>query len=205
MKTVNLENFTYNIVEVFHSIQGEGFWAGVNAFFIRLGGCDVHCPWCDQKESWALKGYPQQSVRNLVEKAKQHQPQIVVITGGEPLMHNLNPLTLVLKEQRLQVHLETSGAYPFSGQFDWVTFSPKPYKAPHYSIYEKVNELKVIIQEPKDLNWAEAQAAKVSPNTVKYLQPEWNTPTSQAIVFEYVLANPQWRLSLQAHKFLGVR
>jgi len=118
------------VVETFHSVQGEGFWTGSNAFFLRLGGCDVYCPWCDQKESWNAHRYPQQSLGELVEMAKGANPAMVVITGGEPLMHNLDPLTKELKNQGLRVHLETSGAHPFTGVFDWVTFSPKTYKMP---------------------------------------------------------------------------
>ena len=196
---------TYPIVETFHSLQGEGTWTGVNTFFIRLAGCDVHCPWCDQKESWTSKGYPQQSPQSLAAAAKQVNPAMVVITGGEPLMYDLFPLTQALHQLGLRVHLETSGAYPFSGQFDWVTFSPKPFKLPHESIYSQVNELKVVIAYPEDLNWAQEQAKKVPPETLKYLQPEWNQPESQSLIFDYILKHPQWRMSLQIHKFLGVR
>lgn len=205
MKTIDLKNFTYPIVETFHSVQGEGTWAGVSAFFIRLGGCDVYCPWCDQKESWSPKHHPTQSAIALAEQAKKTNPAIVIITGGEPLMHDLHPLTTQLRELGLQVHLETSGSHPFSGHFHWVTFSPKPYKLPHQSIYSHVNELKVVIAEEKDLHWAETQAALVPSGVLKYLQPEWNTPESQQLIFNYVLAHPQWRISLQTHKFLGIR
>ncbi len=200
-----LETVTYPIVETFHSIQGEGAWAGCNAFFIRLGGCDVYCPWCDQKETWNAKRYPQQSVQFLAEQAKAVNPAIAIITGGEPLMHDLFPLTQELHNQGLRVHLETSGAHPFSGLFDWVTFSPKPYKLPHPSIYEHASELKVIIGQAEDLHWAEEQAQKVPANTLKYLQPEWNRPDNQQLIFDYILKHPQWRMSLQTHKFLGVR
>ena len=178
---------------------------GVSAFFLRLGGCDVHCPWCDQKESWYAQCHPQQSVLALVEKVQAANPAIVIITGGEPLMHDLNPLTEGLHQRGKRVHLETSGVHPFSGEFDWVTFSPKPFKAPHASIYPRVNELKVVIATPKDLQWAEEQATKVPPGSLKYLQPEWNSPESQPLIFDYVLQHPQWRISLQTHKFLGVR
>ncbi len=196
---------TYPIVETFHSLQGEGTWTGVSTFFIRLAGCEVHCPWCDQKESWTSHGYSQQSVKMLAEAAKGTNPAIVVVTGGEPLMHDLFPLTQGLHALGLQIHLETSGAYPLTGQFDWVTFSPKPFKVPHETIYPQVNELKVVIANEKDLHWAEEQAKKVHPETIKYLQPEWNSPQSQALIFNYILHHPQWRMSLQTHKFLGVR
>jgi organic radical activating enzyme len=202
MKTVTV---TYPIVETFHSVQGEGAWTGVNAFFIRLGGCDVGCPWCDTKHSWNAKRHPQQLVQDLAEEVQIANPAIAVITGGEPLMHNLNLLTAAIKSLGIRVHLETSGAHPFSGDFDWVTFSPKQFKPPHPSIYPQVSELKVVIAKSEDLVWAEQQANLVSPNTLKYLQPEWNTPESKDLIFEYVLKNPQWRISLQTHKLLEVR
>ncbi|MGB5769823.1 MAG: 7-carboxy-7-deazaguanine synthase QueE [Crocosphaera sp.] len=205
MKAIAPTLRTYPIVETFHSLQGEGKWTGMSAFFIRLAGCDVYCPWCDQKESWTSKTYPQQSVKMLAEAAKRVNPGMVVITGGEPLMHDLFPLTKELRELELRVHLETSGVYPFSGQFDWVTFSPKPFKVPHESIYSQVNELKVVIADQEDLNWAEEQAKKVDPEAIKYLQPEWNSPQTQQLILDYILLHPQWRMSLQIHKFLGVR
>lgn len=205
MQTIAAKTVTYPVVETFHSVQGEGAWTGVNAFFIRLGGCDVHCPWCDTKQSWEMLHHPLQAVAELVSAACAMNPKIVVITGGEPLMHDLLPLTQGLRSVGLPVHLETSGAHPFSGHFDWVTFSPKRFKLPHESIYDRVNELKVVIVQPKDLEWAEQYAAQVPATTLKYLQPEWGTPTSQALVFNYVLHSPEWRISLQTHKFLSIR
>lgn len=196
---------TYPIVETFHSVQGEGTWTGVNAFFIRLGGCDVGCTWCDTKQSWNAKRYPQYQVKDLAAAAKEVNPAIVVITGGEPLMHDLNPLTKAIKDLKMQVHLETSGAHPFSGDFTWVTFSPKQFKPPHPSIYSHANELKVVVTNQEDLTWAEQQAALVTPETLKYLQPEWSSPQSKDLVFNYVLQHPQWRISLQTHKMLQVR
>ncbi|MGK7958125.1 MAG: 7-carboxy-7-deazaguanine synthase QueE [Crocosphaera sp.] len=205
MKAIAAKLKTYPVVETFHSLQGEGNWTGVSAFFIRLAGCDVHCPWCDQKESWTSKGYAQKSVKMLAEAAKATNAAIVIITGGEPLMHDLFPLTQELRTLGLRVHLETSGAYAVSGEFDWVTFSPKPFKVPHETIYTQVNELKVVIANEKDLDWAEEQGKKVHPQAIKYLQPEWSSPQSQALIFNYILHHPQWRMSLQTHKFLGVR
>ena len=205
MKTINRDTLTYPIVETFHSVQGEGFWTGVNAYFIRLGGCDVYCPWWEQKESWDAKRHPQQSVNNLVQQAKNANPAIVIITGGEPLLHDLTPLTRQLKEYGLRTHLETSGTHPFSGVFDWVTFSPKQYKSPDCSIYPQVQELKIVVADENDLRWAEEQASKVPSHALKYLQSEWNTPESQQLIFDYVLKHPEWRISLQSHKFLGVR
>ena len=200
-----LQTLTYPIVETFHSIQGEGAWAGTNAFFIRLGGCDVYCPWCDQKETWNPKRYPQQSIGYLLEQVQAVNPAIAIITGGEPLLYDLLPLTEALREKAIKVHLETSGAHPFSGKFDWVTFSPKLYKLPHPSIYPKASELKVIIGEEKDFQWAEEQSRQISLNIPKYLQPEWNRSESQQLIFNYILCHPQWRMSLQSHKFLGIR
>jgi organic radical activating enzyme len=196
---------TYPIVETFHSIQGEGAWTGVNAFFIRLGGCDVGCPWCDTKQSWNAKRHPQRQVQDLAEEVQKANPAIAVITGGEPLMHDLKPLTTAIKSLGIRVHLETSGAHPFSGYFDWVTFSPKQFKPPHSSIYPQAGELKVVIAQSEDFIWAEQQASLVSSQTLKYLQPEWNTPTSKDLIFEYVLRHPQWRISLQTHKLLEIQ
>jgi len=193
------------IVETFHSVQGEGTWMGVNAFFIRLAGCDVGCHWCDTKISWNVKRHPEIAIADLVDKAVSAKPTMVVITGGEPLMHDLTELTQRLKNQGLRVHLETSGSHPFSGDFDWVTFSPKQFKHPHVSIYEKVSELKVVVKDEYDLIWAEQNAARMLPNVVKYLQAEWETTSSKDLVMQYVISHADWRLSMQTHKLLGVR
>ncbi|NEQ31258.1 MAG: 7-carboxy-7-deazaguanine synthase QueE [Leptolyngbya sp. SIO4C5] len=205
MKTIEAAQLTYPIVETFHSVQGEGTWSGTSAWFIRLGGCDVGCWFCDTKESWNLQRHPQQTVPQIVAAAAAAQPRIVVITGGEPLMHDLGRLTAALQAQNLKVHLETSGSHPFSGTFDWVTCSPKRFKPPHASVYPHVDELKVVIAQPEDFIWAEQQAALVPATAVKLLQPEWNTPESTQRVFDYVRQRPNWRLSLQTHKFLGLR
>jgi 7-carboxy-7-deazaguanine synthase len=205
MTTISIEHSTYPIVETFHSVQGEGAWVGVSAFFIRLGGCDVYCPWCDQKESWSARRYPQRSVIELIQEARTANPAIVIITGGEPLMHNLDPLTQHLQQLGIRTHLETSGAHSYSGYFDWVTFSPKSFKPPHPSIYNHINELKVVVAHPQDIQWAEQQATQIPAAALKYLQPEWNSPQSQELVLKYVLQHPEWRISLQTHKFLGVR
>ncbi|WP_416674648.1 7-carboxy-7-deazaguanine synthase QueE [Egbenema bharatensis] len=193
------------VVETFHSVQGEGTWTGTSAFFIRLAGCDVGCPWCDTKHSWNMARHSQRTVADLVAEAKAVAPAIVVITGGEPLMHDLTDLTGGLKSAGLQVHLETSGTHPFSGQFDWVTFSPKRSKLPHASIYAQVSELKVVIVEPSDLEWAESHRAELPAHALQFLQPEWDTPESYHLIFEYVLHHPQWRISLQTHKFTRIR
>jgi organic radical activating enzyme len=196
---------TLPIVETFHSVQGEGAWTGTNAFFIRLGGCDVGCWFCDTKQSWNPKRHPQQSIEELVELAKLVNPAIVVITGGEPLMHDLTVLTRSLHDAGLRTHLETSGAHPFSGEFDWVTLSPKPFKPPHESVYAHVNEIKVVIAKPEDFDWAEVQAANVPQTALRYLQPEWGTTESTNWILEYVLHYPQWRIGLQTHKWLKVQ
>jgi organic radical activating enzyme len=193
------------IVETFHSVQGEGAWMGTNAFFIRLAGCDVGCPWCDTKISWNVKPHPQVAIADLVQQAIAANPAIVVITGGEPLMHDLTALTRELKDRGMRVHLETSGSHTFSGQFDWVTLSPKQFKHPHDGIYGQTSELKVVVKEKVDLDWAEAQAAKVAPTVMKYLQAEWETPSSKSLVMQYVLEHSDWRVSVQTHKLLGVR
>jgi organic radical activating enzyme len=196
---------TLPVVETFHSVQGEGTWAGTNAFFIRLAGCDVGCSWCDTKHSWNVRQHPHYSVTDLIAQAKAINPAIVVITGGEPLMHDLNALSTGLQAAGLPVHLETSGAYPFSGSFNWVTFSPKLSKPPHPGIYLHVSELKVVVANSSDLAWAEHHASKIPTHAAKFLQPEWGTPDSHSLILEYVLRHPEWRISLQTHKFTNIR
>jgi 7-carboxy-7-deazaguanine synthase len=196
---------TLPVVETFHSVQGEGAWTGTNAFFIRLAGCDVGCPWCDTKHSWSARRHPHRNVADLITEAKVVNPAIVVITGGEPLMHDLSWLSSGLQAAGLRVHLETSGAHPFSGSFDWVTFSPKPSKPPHDSISPQVSELKVVVAHPSDLEWAEHHAARIPVHAVKLLQPEWGTPDSYSLIFEYVIRHPEWKISLQTHKFTHIR
>ncbi len=195
---------SYPIVETFHSIQGEGFWSGTSAFFIRLAGCDVHCSWCDQKETWPLDKYPVMDIKDLVAQSLLANSPMVVITGGEPLLHNLAPLTESLKKEGLRLHLETSGSHPFSGDFDWVTFSPKTFKIPDQSIYSRADELKIIVASQQDLQWAQEISAKFDDNILKYLQPEWNSTKLTPIILNYIQDNPQWRLSLQMHKFLNI-
>lgn len=197
--------YQYPIVETFHSIQGEGNWSGTNAFFIRLAGCDVFCPWCDQKETWSMKKYPLLTVEEILNKIVNINTKYIIITGGEPLLHDLLPLTKILKQNGYHTHLETSGSSVFSGEFDWVTFSPKPYKKTHQSIYNHVSELKIIIDSEKDFSWAQLEALKIPHHIPKYLQPQWNNPDTQELIFNYILQNPQWRLSLQTHKFIDVR
>lgn len=192
------------VVETFHSVQGEGFWSGTNAWFIRLAGCDVGCSWCDQKETWSAKPYPKVSVDLLVSEARAAKPAIVVITGGEPLLYDLTELTGKLQQASLRTHLETSGTRLFSGSWDWVTFSPKQFKEPHLSIYPHVRELKIVVKDETDLQWAELEAARL-PYCHKFLQPEFETKDSYQLILDYVQTHPEWRISLQTHKLLGVR
>lgn len=196
---------TLPVVETFHSVQGEGAWVGTNAFFIRLAGCDVGCPWCDTKHSWNPRRHPQRNLIDLIAEAKAVKPAIAIITGGEPLMHDLTSLSAGLQAAGLRLHLETSGAHPFSGSFDWVAFSPKQSKLPHESIYSQVSELKVVVVDQSDLEWAEYHAGKTPASAIKFLQPEWNTPDSYALIFDYVLSHPEWRISVQTHKFTNIR
>lgn len=193
------------IVETFHSVQGEGVWSGTNAYFIRLALCDVGCPWCDTKISWSDKNHPKISIAQLTDQAKAVNPQFVVITGGEPLIHDLTDLTNALKAVNLRTHLETSGSHSYSGTFDWITLSPKPFKPPIGDIYDRAHELKIIISDVDDFLWAEAQSKLTNPIAIRYLQAEWNSTDSQALIFNYVLKNPQWRISLQTHKLLGIQ
>jgi len=191
-------------MEHFYTIQGEGVHTGKSAYFIRTGGCDVKCWWCDVKDSWDESVHPQLSVSELVSAVNSAKPAFVVITGGEPLLHNLSALTKALHDNGHKVHIETSGSSPLSGELDWVTLSPKRFKPPVEDIYQHVNELKVVVLTKKDLKWAEDHAAKCSSGTVLLLQPEWDTPSSMGLIVEYVKENPQWGISLQTHKFLNI-
>lgn len=194
----------YPIVEHFYTIQGEGAHTGKASYFIRTAGCDVGCWWCDVKESWEEGHHPRMSVRSLVEKVKESGAKFAVITGGEPLLHNLDDLTAAIKELGVKTHIETSGSSPISGIFDWVTLSPKRFKEPLDDIFPFVDELKVVVLTKKDLAWAEKNAEKCQPNTQLLLQPEWDSPKSIPLIVEYVKQHPQWGISLQTHKFLNV-
>jgi 7-carboxy-7-deazaguanine synthase len=194
----------YPIMEHFHTIQGEGVHTGKSSYFIRTAGCDVKCWWCDVKDSWDADKHPGISVKDLVNYSKSSRAPFVVITGGEPLLHNLEPLTHSLKLEGLKVHIETSGSSEISGSFDWVTLSPKRFKPPVDSIYQHVDELKVVVLTKKDLEWAELHAEKCPPDTVLLLQPEWDTPKSMNLIVNYVKLNPRWSISLQTHKFLNI-
>ena len=201
---VDLLDVDYPIMEHFYTIQGEGVHTGRAAYFIRTAGCDVNCWWCDVKESWEEEGHPKMKVAELVDQVVKSGTKIVVITGGEPLLHNLDALTRSLKAVGVQTHIETSGSSPFSGDFDWVTLSPKRFKKPTDEIFKYVNELKVVVLTKKDLAWAEENSDKCPANTKLLLQPEWDTPASIPLIVEYVKAHPKWGISLQTHKFLQV-
>lgn len=196
---------TYPVMEHFYTIQGEGFHQGRAAYFIRLGGCDVGCVWCDVKESWDASTHPHYTAAALVEAVKKTAAEIVVITGGEPLMHDLDELTRALQEAGLRTHIETSGAHPLSGHWDWICLSPKKFKAPLPDILPQAHELKVVVYHPSDFQWAEQHAAALSPHSKRYLQPEWSKSaliTPQIV--EYIKAHPGWTLSLQVHKYIQV-
>ncbi len=193
------------VMEHFYTIQGEGFHQGRAAYFIRLAGCDVGCVWCDVKDSWDAAGHPRFNVESLKLKVLETPAEIVVITGGEPLMHNLTDLTDALQSAGLKTHIETSGAHPLSGSWDWVCLSPKKFKAPLPGILPAANELKVVVFNRSDLEWAEKYAALVSPGCKLYLQPEWDKAAQVTpMIIEYILQNPQWELSLQVHKYINV-
>jgi 7-carboxy-7-deazaguanine synthase len=193
------------LMEAFYTIQGEGFHQGKAAYFIRLAGCDVGCVWCDVKESWEVGNHPVVSVKEIVKKASGHPARIAVITGGEPLMHNLAALCDSLHEKGFAAHIETSGAYSLSGALDWICLSPKKFKAPLLEVCAKANELKVVIYHPSDFDWAEKYAAMISLNCKLFLQPEWSKAAKiTPLIIDYIKANPQWELSLQIHKYINV-
>lgn len=193
------------VMEHFYTLQGEGFHQGKAAYFIRLAGCDVGCVWCDVKDSWNADVHPRYAVANLVEEVKKTAAKIVVITGGEPLMHDLDELTAALLAEGFKTHVETSGAYPLSGNWNWICLSPKKFKAPLPGILPFANELKVVIFNRSDFEWAEKFEAMVSPECKLYLQPEWDKASEMTpLIIDYIKENPQWELSLQIHKYIQV-
>jgi len=194
----------YPVMEHFYTIQGEGVHSGKAAYFIRLAGCDVGCPWCDVKDSWDGSKHPKLSCSFLVKSVLESGAKTVVITGGEPLLHDLFALTGALREHNIQLHIETSGSSPMTGVFDWVTLSPKKYKPPVASIYSQVDELKVVILAERDFRWAEQHAALCPERTSLLLQPEWDTPSSIPLIIAYAKKHPQWCISLQTHKFMDI-
>jgi len=192
------------LMEEFYTIQGEGYYKGAAAYFVRIGGCDVGCHWCDVKESWDADLHPPTAIETIAANAASFS-KTVVVTGGEPLMWNMKPLTHLFKEKEMQVHIETSGAYNLTGVWDWICLSPKKTKLPKLKIYQEANELKMIINSKQDFKFAEEQAAKVSENCILYLQPEWSKREKVIpLMVEYVMKNPKWKVSLQTHKYLNI-
>jgi len=192
------------LMEEFYTIQGEGYHTGTAAYFIRIGGCDVGCHWCDVKESWNAELHPPTNTDLIVENAAKYS-ETVVVTGGEPLMWDLSVLTQKLKDKKLKIHIETSGAYPLSGSWDWICLSPKKNKLPTQTVYYNANELKVIIHNKHDFTFAEEQAEKVNSNAILFLQPEWSKKEEMTpLIVDYVMNNPKWRVSLQTHKYLNI-
>lgn len=193
------------LMEAFYTIQGEGTFTGHPAYFIRLGGCDVGCVWCDVKESWEAGKWSVLPIEQIVDDALKFPGRLVVITGGEPLMYDLGPLTSLLKEKGFTTNIETSGTHPFSGQFDWVCFSPKKFKPPHESIFEKADELKVIVFHKSDFEFAEKHAERVRKSCRKLLQPEWSkSKRYTGEIIDYIKNHPDWNISLQTHKFMDI-
>ena len=205
------DNILLPVMESFYTLQGEGFYQGKAAYFIRLGGCDVGCVWCDVKDSWNASKHPQKSIDAIVEQAvveclpAHPSSVIVVITGGEPLMHNLTELTKALQSKGFKTNIETSGSSPLSGSWDWICLSPKKFKAPLNEVIPFADELKVVIFHPSDFIWAEQYAALVNPNCKLYLQPEWDKAAKVTpLIVDYIKTHPQWQLSLQIHKYIQV-
>ncbi len=193
------------VMEAFYTIQGEGAFSGQAAYFIRLGGCDVGCVWCDVKESWDANKWPMTSINSIVEEASKFPARLAVITGGEPLMYDMASLTEKLKSAGFLVNVETSGAHPVSGAWDWICLSPKKFKAPLPEWYAHANELKVIIYNQSDFKWAEEHASQINENCKLLLQPEWSKQEKVTpLIVEYVKNNPKWGISLQTHKYLNI-
>ncbi|MBS3739070.1 7-carboxy-7-deazaguanine synthase QueE [Mesohalobacter halotolerans] len=192
------------LMEAFYTIQGEGHHTGTAAYFIRVGGCDVGCHWCDVKESWNPKTHPPTAIEKIVKEAHQYSDTIV-ITGGEPLTWDMHPLTSALKQKGMRIHIETSGAYPMTGVWDWICLSPKKIKLPQPEIYKRADELKVVIFNKHDFKFAEQQAEKLETNAILYLQPEWSVREKMMpLIVDYVMKHPKWKISLQTHKYLRI-
>ena len=201
----NIPTTSYPVMEMFYSLQGEGYHQGKAAFFIRLAGCDVGCVWCDVKDSWDASKHPVLSIEEIVNSALAHPGRLAIVTGGEPLLHHLDPLTTALKAAGFQTNIETSGSSPMSGDWDWVCLSPKKFKAPLAENLPLASELKVVVFNNSDFDWAEAHAKQVSPACKLYLQPEWDKSAQiTPKVIDYIKSNPQWELSAQLHKYIQV-
>lgn len=192
-------------MEAFYTLQGEGFHQGKAAYFIRLAGCNVGCHWCDVKESWDEKEHPVVEVEKIIEWAEKFPSRLAVVTGGEPLMYNLDFLTSSLNEKNFRTHLETSGAHPLSGKWDWICLSPKKFKSPLPDVLPLADELKTVIYNKSDFAWAESFVDRVKPECMLYLQPEWSKSGEMLpLIIDYVKENPRWRVSLQVHKFMNI-
>lgn len=192
-------------MEHFYTLQGEGKYTGHAAYFIRLGGCDVGCVWCDVKESWPMDAHPSYSINEILNWVKKYPVEIVVITGGEPTLHNLNELTVSLKNAGYRTHLETAGTNLITGRWDWITLSPKKFKAPLEENLKLAKELKVVVFHKSDFDWAEKYAAKMDPNCLLYLQTEWDRREENIpLILDYIARKPQWVLSLQTHKYINI-
>lgn len=193
------------LMEEFYTIQGEGFNTGKAAYFIRIGGCDVGCHWCDVKESWDATLHPLTKTETIINHVLESKTPAVVVTGGEPLIYNLVQLTELLKQNNIQTYIETSGAYPLSGNWDWICLSPKKTMLPKEENYKAAHELKIIVFNKHDFIWAEEQAAKVGKDCFLYLQPEWSKRNEiTPLIVEYVKQNPKWMISLQTHKYIDI-
>jgi organic radical activating enzyme len=204
---IQVQTFTQTlpVMEAFYTLQGEGVYQGRAAYFIRLGGCDVGCHWCDVKESWDANLHPLRSVGEIVQEASDVKGRLAVITGGEPLMHDLAELCEALKQAGFRRHIETSGAYPLSGEWDWICFSPKKFKKALPEFYKHAHELKVVVYHPSDIAWAEEFAQQMNPDCALLLQPEWGKSEKiLPLLIDYVKENPHWRVSLQTHKFMAI-
>lgn len=192
-------------MEHFYTLQGEGMYSGQAAYFIRLGGCDVGCVWCDVKDSWDASKHPVMTVEEITTVASANPGRIAVITGGEPAMHNLTAICQSLHDAGFRVHIETSGAHPLSGKLDWITLSPKKFKAPLEENMELAHELKIVVYNKSDFAWAEEHATKVGKQCKLYLQPEWSRiETMTPLIIDYIKQHPQWQLSLQTHKYINI-
>jgi 7-carboxy-7-deazaguanine synthase len=193
------------VMETFYTVQGEGAYAGAPAYFIRLAGCDVGCVWCDVKESWDAEKHPSVEVAQLVEQVVQTGAKICVVTGGEPMMHNLDALTGQLQAKGIRTHVETSGTSELTGNWDWITFSPKKFKAPLEEYHRVAHELKIIINHKSDLDWGQAHADRMNAGAMLYMQPEWDKrEVMQGLILDYIRIKTTWRISVQTHKYLGV-
>jgi len=196
---------TIPVMETFYTLQGEGFHQGKAAYFIRLAGCDVGCSWCDVKESWDAGAHPRLGIGEIVAGALRHPGRLAVVTGGEPLMHDCSGLTDQLYQAGFNTHIETSGAWPLSGEWDWICLSPKKFKSPIPEILPLANELKIVVYNKSDLEWAEQWAAMAAPGCKLFLQPEWSkSAVVTPLIVEYIKDNPQWEFSLQLHKYISV-